>query len=61
MLAAAGKMEEAIGWLRRAGETATPAFVDKAAAWLATADVPAFRKRGVQSLRAGAGAKAGRC
>lgn len=56
MLGAAGKVEEAIGWLRRAGETATPAFVDKAIAWLASADLPAFRVRGVQALRQGAGA-----
>ncbi|WEJ99446.1 MAG: tetratricopeptide repeat protein [Candidatus Sphingomonas phytovorans] len=55
MLGAAGKTEEAIGWLKRAGETATPAFVEKASAWLATADLPAFRVRGVQALRIGAG------
>jgi TPR repeat protein len=55
MLGAAGKVEEAIGWLKRAGATATPAFVDKASAWLEAADVPAFRKRGVQALRVGAG------
>lgn len=61
MLGAAGKAEEAIGWLRRAGETATPAFVDKAIAWLAASDVRAFRARGVQALRAGARAGAGRC
>ncbi|WCM25745.1 sel1 repeat family protein [Sphingomonas sp. QA11] len=55
MLGAAGKTEEAIGWLKRAGETATPAFVEKASAWLATAELPAFRVRGVQALRMGAG------
>ncbi|MDB5706405.1 MAG: hypothetical protein JWN66_3521 [Sphingomonas bacterium] len=55
MLGAAGKTEEAIGWLKRAGETATPAFVDKASAWLAAADLPAFRVRGVQAIRMGAG------
>ena len=54
MLGAAGKADEAMQWLKRAGETATPAFVDKAAIWLAGADVPAFRVRGVQALRAGA-------
>ena len=54
MLGAAGKVDEAMQWLKRAGETATPAFVDKAAIWLAGADVPAFRVRGVQALRAGA-------
>ncbi|CAN5500978.1 tetratricopeptide repeat protein [soil metagenome] len=55
MLGAAGKIEDAIHWLRRAGETATPAFVAKASVWLATADLPAFRQRGVQALRQGAG------
>ena len=55
MLGAAGKIEEAIGWLKRAGASATPAFIDKASAWLEAADVPAFRKRGVQALRIGAG------
>ena len=55
MLGAAGRIEEAIGWLKRAGAGATPAFIDKASAWLEAADVPAFRKRGVQALRMGAG------
>ena len=55
MLGAAGRTEEAIGWLKRAGASATPAFVDKASAWLADADVSAFRKRGLQALRMGAG------
>lgn len=54
MLGAAGRIEDAIGWLRRAGATATPAFVDKAAAWLAASDVAAFRARGVQAIRAAA-------
>ena len=52
MLGAAGRYEDAIGWLKRAGRTATPAFVEKAAAWLATSDVAAFRVRGVQAIRA---------
>ena len=55
MLGAAGRIEDAIGWLKRAGATATPAFIDKASAWLEAADVPAFRVRGVQALRIGAG------
>jgi TPR repeat protein len=55
MLGTAGKIEEAIGWLKRAGANATPAFVEKASAWLAAADIPAFRVRGVQALRIGAG------
>jgi len=54
MLGRAGKSEEALRWLRRAGETATAAFLDKACRWLAASDVPAFRARGTQALRAGA-------
>ncbi|WP_374943035.1 tetratricopeptide repeat protein [Sphingomonas sp.] len=33
MLTNEGRIDEALTWLRRAGATATPAFVDKAAAW----------------------------
>jgi TPR repeat protein len=55
MLGAAGKIEEAIGWLRRAGETATPAFITRASVWLTTADIAAFRRRGLQALQQGAG------
>ncbi|WP_010214968.1 tetratricopeptide repeat protein [Sphingomonas sp. PAMC 26621] len=51
MLGAAGKIEDALGWLRRASASATPAFVDKAAAWLAASDIAAFRARGVQAIR----------
>ncbi|WP_010184565.1 tetratricopeptide repeat protein [Sphingomonas sp. PAMC 26605] len=54
MLGAAGRIEDAIGWLKRAGASATPAFVEKAAAWLAASDLPAFRVRGVQAIRAAA-------
>ena len=61
MLGQAGKIEEAIGWLRRAGETATPTFITKASVWLATADIAAFRRRGLQALRQGAGQKAESC
>lgn len=51
MLADAGRIEEAIGWLKRVAATATPAFIEKAAAWLATSDVAAFRVRGVHAIR----------
>lgn len=54
MLGAAGQIEEAIGWLKRAAASATPAFVEKAAAWLAASDVAAFRQRGVQAMRTAA-------
>ena len=55
MLGAAGKIEDAMIWLKRAGETGTPAFVDKAGVWLESSDLSAFRVRGLQALRAGAG------
>lgn len=54
MLGAAGRIEDAIGWLKRAGASATPAFVEKAAAWLAASDIGAFRVRGVQAIRGAA-------
>lgn len=36
MLTDAGRTDDALTWLRRSGETATPAFVEKAAAWCET-------------------------
>ena len=51
MLGAKGRIDEAIGWLARAGETATAAFVDKACAWLEASGVPGFATRGVQAMR----------
>ncbi|MDO7843709.1 tetratricopeptide repeat protein [Sphingomonas immobilis] len=54
MLGAAGRYDEAMDWLKRAGANGTPAFMEKARAWLAGSDVPAFRARGVQALDAGA-------
>ena len=54
MLGEAGRTDEALGWLGRVGETATPAFIDKAAAWLAASDVPGFSTDGVAALRRGA-------
>ena len=54
MLGAANKIDAAIGWLTKSGETATPAFMEKACAWLASSDAPVFRQRGVQAMRAGA-------
>jgi hypothetical protein len=35
MLLEAGQVDEARGWLRKAAETGTPAFVEKVRAWLA--------------------------
>jgi TPR repeat protein len=51
MLGAKGRIDEAIGWLARAGDTATAAFVDKACAWLEASGVPGFATRGVQAMR----------
>src|SRR3546814_10510012 len=39
MLGLAGKVDEALVWLARAGETATASFLDKAEAWLRRSDV----------------------
>ncbi|MEO5867668.1 MAG: tetratricopeptide repeat protein [Sphingomonas sp.] len=62
MLGRAGRVEEAIAWLECAGATATPAFVDKACAWLSRGEVAAFRRRGVQAMLIGAGrGEADRC
>ena len=55
MLGAKGRTEEALGWIERAGATATPAFVAKAAAFLDTSSVPAFRARGRAAIERGAG------
>jgi TPR repeat protein len=51
MLGAKGRIDEGIGWLARAGETATAAFIDKACAWLAGCGIPGFATRGVQAMR----------
>lgn len=53
MLGDAGRIDESLVWLGRVGETATPAFVEKAAAWLAASDVPGFATQGVAALRSG--------
>ncbi|QKR98800.1 sel1 repeat family protein [Sphingomonas sp. CL5.1] len=55
MLAEAGDLEEALAWLRRAGELGNERFVAKALAWLAASDVPGFATRGVAALKEGAG------
>lgn len=50
MLAAKGRIEEAIDWLATCGRSATAAFVDKAAAWLRECDVAPLRARGPAAL-----------
>ena len=56
MLGDAGRIEEAIGWLRKAGSWGNAAFVARARAFLAASPVAAFRVRGVQALEQGAAA-----
>lgn len=55
MLAEAGDTDGALQWLGRVGPTATPAFMDKAAAWLAASDNQRLRSEGVAALTAGSG------
>jgi hypothetical protein len=54
MLGKDKRIREALTWLRRCGESATPAFIEKAAAWLAAAPIHALRTEGVGALRQGA-------
>lgn len=54
MLGAAGDVDGALPWLRRAGELGNAAFVAKAEAWLAASDIAAFRIAGIAELRSGA-------
>jgi hypothetical protein len=54
MLGAKGRSEEALRWIERAGERATPAFLAKAAAFLDASPVPAFRVRGRTAIERGA-------
>lgn len=54
MLGAKGRGEEALRWIERAGERATPAFIAKAAAFLDASPVPAFRARGRAAIERGA-------
>ncbi|MEO5939064.1 MAG: tetratricopeptide repeat protein [Sphingomonas sp.] len=54
MLGDKGRTEEALTWIERAGATATPAFVEKAGAFLDESPVPAFRARGRAAIERGA-------
>lgn len=54
MLGEKGRTEEALTWIERAGATATPAFVEKAAMFLDASPVPAFRARGRAAIERGA-------
>lgn len=53
MLGEAGRIDDALIWLGRIGETATPAFVEKAATWLAASRISRFATDGVVALRSG--------
>ncbi|WP_298670483.1 sel1 repeat family protein [uncultured Sphingomonas sp.] len=55
MLGAAGAVDEALPWLRRAGELGNARFVAQALAWLDASDVPGFADRGAMALKEGAG------
>jgi len=51
LLGEKGKMAEALVWLGRVRETATPAFLAKAEAWLVGSPIAAFGDAGVAALR----------
>ena len=51
MLAADGRVDDALRWLERCGETATPAFVAKAGDWLACADDIRLRREGPIAIK----------
>lgn len=50
LLGQAGELNDALFWLSKVRETATPAFVEKARLWLLGSDVPGFASRGVAAL-----------
>lgn len=54
MLVAAGRLDEALQWLNRAGAAGNAPFVAKAADWLARSPDPRLRTEGVAALRRGA-------
>jgi TPR repeat protein len=51
MLADGGDIDAALAWLARIGETATPAFLDKAEHWLRGSPLARLRGEGVSVLR----------
>lgn len=51
MLTSAGRIDEALHWIARASETATPAFREKATAWLRACGVPQLSEQGVAAMR----------
>jgi TPR repeat protein len=53
LLAEEGDIDLALVWLARVGESATPAFVEKAAAWLRGSSDSRLRDDGLAALRSG--------
>lgn len=53
LLAARGQHDEALAWLARVRETATPAFLEKCERWLRGSDDPILREQGVAALLGG--------
>lgn len=51
LLGARGETQAALQWLARARETATPAFLAKAEAWLRASEIPALRDFGPHALK----------
>jgi len=50
MLACAGDVDDALLWLARVGENATPAFMTKAEAWLSASGDERLRSEGIAAL-----------
>ena len=54
LLGAAGRVDEALPWLERAGALGNPRFVAQVADWLARSGVPRFASDGLAALEKGA-------
>ena len=50
MLIDAGNVDDALDWLAQAGKTATPAFIEKATAWLSASGDSRLASTGVAAL-----------
>ena len=54
LLGEAGRIDEALPWLREAGAKGNARFLDQARHWLAASAIPRFATEGVAALNAGA-------
>ena len=54
MLGDAGRIDDALRWLREAGARGNARFLDQARRWLAASDIPGFATEGLTALNAGA-------